>query len=75
MIPGTRLGPYEVVAAGESTPLFLVNFQSLGASYGYDVASDGKSFLLPIAAGNASATDSRIPPTVTTNWTTLLKKK
>jgi Tol biopolymer transport system component len=60
--------------AGSSTPLFLVNFQSNNGAYGYDVARDGQTFLVALAAGGVAA-DSRIPLTVTTNWTSLLKKK
>ena len=58
---------------GNSTPLFLLLFQSLGAAYGYDVAGDGQTFLVPTPVGNVTP-DSRIPLTVTTNWTSLLKK-
>jgi Tol biopolymer transport system component len=59
---------------GNSTPLFLLNSLSPGAAFGYDAAADGQTFLLPMTASNA-AQDSRIPLTVTTNWTSLLKKK
>ena len=60
---------------GSSTPLFLVNFQAPGGpAYGYDVARDGQTFILPLPVGGVTA-DSRIPLTVTTNWTSLMKRK
>ena len=58
---------------GRSTSLFFVPFQNLGGAYGYDVVRDGQKFLLSYPPGN-TAVDSRVPLTVTTNWTSLLKK-
>ena len=58
---------------GRSTPLFSVPFQILGGAYTYDVARDGQKFLVSYPPGN-STVDSRVPLTVTTNWTSLLKK-
>jgi hypothetical protein len=37
------------------------------------VVRDGQKFLLSYPPGN-TAVDSRVPLTVTTNWTSLLKK-
>jgi Tol biopolymer transport system component len=59
---------------GQSTPLFTVPVETMNAAYNYDVAPDGQTFLMVDLPGGG-ATDSRVPLTVTTNWTSLLKKK
>ena len=60
---------------GKPVPLFTLPLNTLvnqfGAAYVYDPAPDGQRFLVSMpSTGNAQ----RLPLTVTTNWTALLKK-
>jgi len=78
LTPGTRLGPYEIVAtigagagstfqAGQPKALFRV---PSGVRPNWDVAPDGQRFLMLVLAG----ANSRAPLTVLLNWETLLQK-
>jgi eukaryotic-like serine/threonine-protein kinase len=60
---------------GKPAPLFTLPINTLvnlfGAAYVYDAAPDGQRFLLSAQSTGAA---QRLPLTVTTNWTSLLKK-
>ena len=62
---------------GRSTPLFVLPTPQLttpGAAYMYDAAPDGQRFLVSMFSGGVSGAVTLVPLTVTTNWTSLLKK-
>jgi Tol biopolymer transport system component len=60
---------------GKPVPLFTLpvgpEINVFGAAYVYDVAPGGQRFLVSVLSTGAT---QRIPLTVTTNWTSLLKK-
>ena len=61
---------------GKPAPLFTLPISTLvnlfGAAYVYDAAPDGQRFLVSAQSTGAA---QRLPLTVTTNWTSLLKQK
>ena len=63
---------------GRSTPLFSLPISTtvpVGAAYEYDVAPDGKRFLVSMPVGGSRGEQRVIPLTVTTSWTSLLTRK